>query len=55
MLLRLFAGKQGQPSAVILDGRTMQSTPESVARAGVRWPACNYSFYNSCALADSAV
>ena len=27
------AGKQPQPSAVILDGRTLQSTPESGARA----------------------
>jgi len=27
-ILRLAAGKKGQPSAVILDGRTMQSTPE---------------------------
>ena len=34
ILLRLFAGKRGQPSAVILDGRTVQSTPESGARAG---------------------
>jgi transposase len=34
ILLRLFAGKSGQPTAVILDGRTMQSTPESGARAG---------------------
>ena len=34
ILLRLIAGKDGQPSAVILDGRTMQSTPESGARAG---------------------
>lgn len=33
-ILRLAAGKKGQPSAVILDGRTMQSTPESGARAG---------------------
>jgi transposase len=34
ILLRLFAGRSGQPTAVILDGRTMQSTPESGARAG---------------------
>lgn len=33
-MLRLLAGKQINPSAVILDGRTMQSTPESGARAG---------------------
>ena len=34
ILLRLLAGKAGQPTAVILDGRTMQSTPESGGRAG---------------------
>lgn len=34
LLLRLRAGRQGQPSAVILDSRTIQSTPESGARAG---------------------
>jgi transposase len=33
-LLRLAKGKKEQPSAVILDGRTMQSTPESGERAG---------------------
>lgn len=27
-------GRNGQPSAVILDSRTLQSTPESSARAG---------------------
>lgn len=34
MLLRLAAGRQSQPTAVILDSRTLQSTPESGARAG---------------------
>jgi transposase len=34
LLLRLQAGRSGQPSAVILDSRTVQSTPESGARAG---------------------
>ena len=34
LLLRLAAGRNGQPSAVILDGRTVQSTPESGAGAG---------------------
>jgi transposase len=34
LLLRLLAGRTGQPSAVILDARTVQSTPESGARAG---------------------
>src|SRR5258708_32167621 len=33
-LLRLLAGRHAEPSAVILDGRTMQSTPESGARGG---------------------
>jgi transposase len=33
-VLRLAQGKAAQPSAAILDGRTMQSTPESGARAG---------------------
>jgi transposase len=34
LLLRLAAGRNGQPSAVILDARTVQSTPESGADAG---------------------
>ena len=34
VLLRVIAGREGEPSAVILDGRTMQSTPESGTRAG---------------------
>jgi transposase len=34
MLLREKAGRSKQPSAVILDARTLQSTPESGARAG---------------------
>jgi transposase len=33
-LLRLAKGRKEQPSAVIFDGRTMQSTPESGVRAG---------------------
>ena len=33
-LLREYAGRKGQPTAVILDSRTLQSTPESGARAG---------------------
>ncbi|MDQ2686244.1 MAG: IS5 family transposase, partial [Armatimonadota bacterium] len=33
-MLRIADGRNAQPSAVILDGRTMQSTPESGARAG---------------------
>jgi transposase len=34
MLLRQFAGRKAQPTAMILDSRTLQSTPESGARAG---------------------
>jgi transposase len=34
VLLREYAGREGQPSAVVLDSRTLQSTPESGARAG---------------------
>jgi transposase len=33
-LLRQYAGRKPQPSAMILDSRTLQSTPESGARAG---------------------
>src|SRR5260221_3736365 len=33
-MLRLLAARAMQPSAAILDGRTVQSTPESGARAG---------------------
>jgi len=34
MLLRVAAGHSADPSAVILDGRTLQSSPESGAQAG---------------------
>lgn len=34
MLLRELSARAPQPSAIILDGRTVQSTPESGARAG---------------------
>jgi len=34
MMLRLADGRDPQPTAVILDGRTLQSTPESGHRAG---------------------
>lgn len=34
-LLRTAQGRKAEPSAVILDGRTMQSTPESGERAGI--------------------
>ena len=33
-LARLLAGRRAEPTAVILDSRTLQSTPESGARAG---------------------
>ena len=34
VLLRLAEGRAAQPTAAILDARTVQSTPESAARAG---------------------
>jgi transposase len=34
MILRLVEGREAQPTGTILDGRTLQSTPESGARAG---------------------
>ena len=34
LLLREWAGRKGQPKAVLIDSRTLQSTPESGARAG---------------------
>ncbi len=34
MLMREIEGRNPQPSAAIFDGRTLQSTPESGARAG---------------------
>jgi transposase len=38
LLLREFAGRNGQPSAMILDSRTLQSTPESGARPATMGP-----------------
>ena len=34
MILRLLEGREAQPTAAVLDGRTLQSTPESGGRAG---------------------
>jgi transposase len=34
ILLREFSGRKSQPKAMILDSRTLQSTPESSSRAG---------------------
>ena len=34
MLLRLAAGREAAPTAAVMDSRTLQSTPESGARAG---------------------
>ena len=34
LLLRVAAGRDAQPTVEILDGRTVQSTPESGSRAG---------------------
>src|SRR6202166_3922121 len=33
-LLRQWGGRKGQPTAVVIDSRTLQSSPESGARAG---------------------
>jgi hypothetical protein len=33
-VLRFAAGKEPEPTAVVFDSRTMQSTPESGGRAG---------------------
>jgi transposase len=34
MILRMAQGREAQPTAAVLDGRTLQSTPESGGRAG---------------------
>src|SRR3954465_6842249 len=34
MILRMVAEREAQPTAIVLDGRTLQSTPESGGRAG---------------------
>jgi len=34
MILRMVEGREAQPTAAVLDGRTLQSTPESGGRAG---------------------
>jgi len=41
VLLRLAEGKNAQPTAVIYDGQTLQSTPESGIRAGCNMPNCS--------------
>ena len=38
VLLREMTGRQPQPSAAIFDSRTLQSSPESGAAGGLRWP-----------------
>jgi transposase len=39
MLLREADGRMPQPRAVIIDSRTLQSTPEKRGRRGLRWPS----------------
>ena len=39
-LLRVAGGRNAQPSAAVLDGRTLQSTPESGGRAGENGEGC---------------
>jgi transposase len=34
MMVRMVAGREAQPTAAVLDGRTLQSTPESGGRGG---------------------
>ena len=43
MLLREFAGRAAQPTAVVIDSRTLQSTPESGARRPRRAKRCKGS------------
>jgi transposase len=38
-LLREWGGRKSQPTAVVIDSRTLQSTPESGARAGYDEPS----------------
>ena len=40
-LLRVAGGRNAQPSAAVLDGRTLQSTPESGGRAGENGEGCH--------------
>ncbi|GAC1526962.1 MAG: hypothetical protein NVS2B4_04020 [Ramlibacter sp.] len=35
-MIRVAQGRQGQPSAMVLDGRTLQSSCESGSRAGYK-------------------
>jgi transposase len=37
LLVRVLQGRQTQPSAAVLDGRVLQSSPESGGRAGSNW------------------
>jgi transposase len=41
LLLRLAVGQEGRPTAIILDARTVQSTPESGAGAGYDGHTCS--------------
>src|SRR5262245_27649232 len=42
-VLRFAEGRDPEPTAAILDGRTIQSTPESGGRAGVRADVWGFS------------
>jgi transposase len=46
-LLREFGGRKPQPTAMIVDSRTVQSTPESGARAG-RWRQATQGIEGPC-------
>jgi transposase len=52
ILLREFAGRKGQPTAACIDSRTLQSTPESGARAG--YDGANLPFASIAAIPAAA-
>ena len=54
LLLREFAGRGSQPTAMIVDSRTLQSTPESGARAGYEGPGQNGTKWRVSILAKPA-
>ena len=47
-LLRELAGRSARPTAMILDSRTLQSTPESGRTRGIRWGQAQEGIEGSC-------
>ena len=47
-LLREFAGRKPQPTAMIVDSRTLQSTPESGAAGRIRWRQATQGLEGAC-------